>query len=105
MKMINLIGKDFGLLILFLGRLMGRHKLSIPNFYNFIERYIDPHQREITIILASIAESAHGETPGSVMKQIIKKIIDRFISERSTTQFITMGINTIREVKLLLFGI
>ena len=40
-----------------LSRLIGAHRLLIPNFYPFVQRYMQPHQREITLVLAYLVQA------------------------------------------------
>ena len=37
-------------------RLIGYHRLLVPNFYPFLQRYLQPHQREITLLHALSGE-------------------------------------------------
>ena len=39
-----------------LSRLIGAHRLLLPNFYPFVQRYMQPHQREITLVLAYLVQ-------------------------------------------------
>lgn len=45
-----------------LSRLIGRHHLILLNFYSFILKYLLPHQKEVTKILAYLAESTHKQS-------------------------------------------
>lgn len=81
-----------------LSRMIGRHKLIIISFYSFIQKYINPHQKEIHKILSYLAESVHDLIPQEDLEQIIKHLIDNFVNERCTEQSITISINTIREM-------
>ena len=41
------------LMINLASRLIGAHRLMLPSFYPFVMRYMQPHQRDVTSILAS----------------------------------------------------
>lgn len=81
-----------------LGRMIGRHNLIIFNFYPFMIRYMYPHQKEISRILAFIAESCHEMVPPDDLEPMLKHLIDQFITERCHEEKITMGLHTIRAV-------
>jgi protein SDA1 len=40
-------------------RLLGIHELFLFNFYPFVERFLQPHQREVTKILLFAAQASH----------------------------------------------
>tara|TARA_B100000513_G_scaffold127332_1_gene56604 strand:- start:766 stop:1146 length:381 start_codon:yes stop_codon:yes gene_type:complete len=44
------------MMINLLSRLIGAHRLLIPNFYPFLQRYLQPHQREVTLLLAYLVQ-------------------------------------------------
>ena len=67
-----------------LSRMIGRHKLIIISFYSFIQKYINPHQKEIHKILSYLAESVHDLIPQEDLEPIIKHLIDNFVNDRCT---------------------
>ena len=80
-------------------RLIGRHSLMILQFYPFILRYLNSHQKDkIGEIFAMIIESCHELVPPEEIKPITEKIINNYITEYCQNQHITIGINTIREI-------
>jgi SDA1. len=81
-----------------LGRMIGRHKLIVLNFYPFMMKYMFPHQKEIAKILAYVAESCHELTPPDELETVLKHLIDNFVNERVNDDKITMGLRTIREM-------
>jgi protein SDA1 len=85
-------------LLRLIGRVVGRHKLYINNYYSYLLTYIQPNQTEITTILASIIESCHDLIPPSELEPLMNKFFDNFISENLPAPQITMGLNTAREI-------
>lgn len=86
------------LLMNFISRLVGAHKLILPNFYNYIVRYMRPHQESIVIILAIAAQSCHDLAPSDGLELLIKTLVEFFVSETYSAEVITAGLNTIREI-------
>jgi protein SDA1 len=82
----------------FIGRLIGRHKLIMFNFYPFISKYINTHQKELAEILAMVAESTHINVPHEEVSPLIEKILDNFINERATPMNMTIALNAVREI-------
>ncbi|CAI2386389.1 unnamed protein product [Moneuplotes crassus] len=82
----------------FIGRLIGRHKLIMFNFYPFISKYINPHQKELAEFLAMVAESTHINVPHEEVSPLIEKICENFVNERASPVSMTIAMNSIREI-------
>ena len=81
-----------------ISRLIGVHELFVFNFYPLLQRYLQPHQREVTKILLYAAQSCHELVPPDVLEPLLKTVVNNFVSERNSTECITVGINTTREI-------
>jgi len=81
-----------------IGRLIGRHKLIMFNFYPYLSKYINTHQKELAEILAIIAESTHINVPHEEVSPMIEKILDNFVNERASPLNMTIAINAVREI-------
>jgi protein SDA1 len=44
-------------------RMIGRHKLIIPNYYGFLQKYLKYGNKELTKIFAFLAEATHTSVP------------------------------------------
>eukprot|EP00392_Amoebophrya_sp_AT5.2_P001695 g1697.t1 len=89
----------FRLLLLQLcSRLMGRHKLILPNFYPYIQKYLQPTQREVTTVLACLAQSCHDLVPSEALRPAVSHVFKSFVNETNAPEVITVGINSLREV-------
>lgn len=87
------------LMLRLVSRLIGRHNLIILQFYPFILRYLNSHQKDkIGEIFAMIIESCHELIPPEEIKPIVEKIINNYVTEYCQSQAITVGLNTIREI-------
>ncbi|EPT32589.1 hypothetical protein TGME49_294430 [Toxoplasma gondii ME49] len=81
-----------------LSRLIGHHKLLLFNFYPFIQKYLQPHQRLVSSLLAILATAVHELVPPQELLPIVKHIADVFINETRGEEVITVGINAITEI-------
>eukprot|EP00002_Diphylleia_rotans_P024805 TRINITY_DN4898_c0_g2_i4.p1 TRINITY_DN4898_c0_g2~~TRINITY_DN4898_c0_g2_i4.p1 ORF type:complete len:898 (+),score=268.29 TRINITY_DN4898_c0_g2_i4:45-2738(+) len=81
-------------------RLISTHKLFELNFYPYMQKYLQPHQKEITLLLAIVSQACHDLVPPDVMEPVIKCIADNFVSDRCTPAAMAIGLNTIREICL-----
>ena len=81
-----------------ISRLVGIHELILLNFYPFLQRFLQPHQREVTKILQYTAQAAHELVPPDVLEPILKLIANNFVSERNSSEVMTVGLNSIREL-------
>ena len=78
-----------------LGRILGRHRLLLNNFFNSMIPLLKNDQKDLNIILASIIEATHDQVPPIELEPIIKKLFDFFISDVLPPQQITLGLNTL----------
>ena len=46
-------------MIALISRIIGVHKLILLNFYPFLQRYLQPHQRDVTTLLAALIQVLH----------------------------------------------
>ncbi|KEP62577.1 UNVERIFIED_CONTAM: hypothetical protein HHA_294430 [Hammondia hammondi] len=81
-----------------LSRLIGHHKLLLFNFYPFIQKYLQPHQRLVSSLLAILATAVHELVPPQELLPVVKHIADVFINETRGEEVITVGINAITEI-------
>lgn len=81
--------------------MIGRHQLIVLQFYPFLLRYLQSHEKDkIGEIFAMIIESCHELVPPEEVKPIIEKIISNFITDYCNNLHITIGLNSIREILL-----
>ena len=78
-----------------LGRILGRHRLILNNFFNSMIPLIKNDQKDLSVILASIIEAAHDQVPPIEIEPVIKKLFDFFISDVLPPQQVTLGLNTL----------
>ena len=82
----------------FISRLIGTHELLLLNFYPFLQRYLNPHQQEITAILAFMTQAVHNLVPPESLEPVVQTLANHFVNDRSSNEAMSIGINTIREV-------
>lgn len=81
-----------------ISRLVGIHELFLFNFYPFIQRFLQPHQREVTKILLCSAQASHQLVPPEVIEPMIMTIANNFVTDRNSGEVMTVGINAIKEI-------
>ncbi|XP_028318497.1 protein SDA1 homolog [Gouania willdenowi] len=81
-----------------ISRLVGIHELFLFNFYPFIQRFLQPHQREVTKILLCAAQASHQLVPPEIIEPVIMTIANNFVTDRNSGEAMTVGLNAIREV-------
>ncbi|XP_061118885.1 protein SDA1 homolog [Conger conger] len=79
-------------------RLVGIHELFLFNFYPFLQRFLQPHQREVTKILLCAAQASHQLVPPEIIQSVVMTIANNFVTDRNSGEVMTVGINAIREV-------
>lgn len=81
-----------------ISRLVGIHELFLFNFYPFIQRFLQPHQREVTKILLSAAQASHQLVPPEIIEPMIMTVANNFVTDRNSGEVMTVGINAIKEI-------
>lgn len=81
-----------------ISRLIGIHELFLFQFYSYITRLLQPHQRLVTRILQFAAQASHELVPGEIIEPILKVIANNFITERNTSDVMAIGLNATREI-------
>uniref|UniRef100_A0AAQ4S9T3 Protein SDA1 n=1 Tax=Gasterosteus aculeatus aculeatus TaxID=481459 RepID=A0AAQ4S9T3_GASAC len=82
----------------FISRLVGIHELFLFNFYPFVQRFLQPHQRDVTKILLCAAQASHQLVPPEIIEPVIMTIANNFVTDRNSGEVMTVGVNAIREV-------
>lgn len=82
----------------FISRLVGIHQLFLFNFYPLLQRFLQPHQKEVTKILVYAAQASHELVPPDVIEPVLMTIVNNFISERNSSECMAVGLNTVREL-------
>ncbi|KAG6708126.1 hypothetical protein I3842_06G064500 [Carya illinoinensis] len=83
-----------------IARTIGLHRLILLNFYRFLEKYVQPHQRDITNLLAAAVQACHDMVPPDAVESLFKQIVNLFVHDRSRPEVIAVGLNVIREICL-----
>ncbi|NXX93439.1 SDA1 protein, partial [Centropus bengalensis] len=81
-----------------ISRLVGIHELFLFNFYPFIQRFLQPHQREVTKILLFAAQASHQLVPPEIIQSVIMTIANNFVTDKNSGEVMTVGINAIKEI-------
>ncbi|KAJ6430366.1 hypothetical protein OIU84_021715 [Salix udensis] len=83
-----------------IARTVGLHRLILLNFYPFLQKYVQPHQRDITNLLAAAVQACHDMVPPDAVEPLFKQIVNQFVHDRSRPEAIAVGLNVIREICL-----
>jgi len=86
------------LIMNFISRLIFTHKLIVYNFYPFLQKYLQPHQKNITYVLAVLAQSCHDLVEPDVLKPLVMTIAKYFVNDGCSPEVIAIGLNTIRNI-------
>ncbi|WIA17645.1 hypothetical protein OEZ85_014450 [Tetradesmus obliquus] len=83
-----------------LSRVVGVHKLLLLNFYPFLQKYIAPHQRDVTQVLAALAGAVHELVPPESLAPVLRQLVDQFVHDRARPEVMTVGLKAVRELSL-----
>ncbi|KAL4448816.1 hypothetical protein ABPG77_007533 [Micractinium sp. CCAP 211/92] len=79
-------------------RTVGVHKLLLLNFYPFLQKYINPSQRDVTVILAALVQACHELVPPETLAPVLRQLVDQFVHDRARPEVMTIGIKSVREI-------
>lgn len=74
-----------------ISRLIGLHDLFLFNYYPYIQRFMQPHQREVTRILQFAAQASHELVPPDVLEPLLKTLVNNFVTERNSSDVMAIG--------------
>ncbi|KAG2445218.1 hypothetical protein HYH02_008686 [Chlamydomonas schloesseri] len=81
-------------------RIIGVHKLLVLNFYPYLQKYIAPHQREVTQVLAALVQAVHDLVPPETLAPVLRQLVDQFVHDKARPEVMTVGLKTVRELVL-----
>ncbi|XP_057771414.1 uncharacterized protein LOC130991299 [Salvia miltiorrhiza] len=83
-----------------IARTVGLHHLILLNFYPYLQKYVQPHQRDVITLLAAAVQACHEMVPPDAVEPLFKQIVNQFVHDRSRPEAITVGLNVVREICL-----
>ncbi|CAM6088972.1 unnamed protein product [Calypogeia fissa] len=81
-----------------ISRVIGIHRLMLLNFYPFLQKYIEPHQRDVTLILAAAVQACHDLVPPDAVESMVRQLVNHFVHDRARPEVIAVGLNVMREI-------
>uniref|UniRef100_A0A673TK49 Protein SDA1 n=1 Tax=Suricata suricatta TaxID=37032 RepID=A0A673TK49_SURSU len=81
-----------------ISRLVRIHELFLFNFYPFVQRFLQPHQREVTKILLFAAQASHHLVPSEIIQSLLMTVANNFVTDKNSGEVMTVGINAIEEI-------
>uniref|UniRef100_G3U9H8 Protein SDA1 n=1 Tax=Loxodonta africana TaxID=9785 RepID=G3U9H8_LOXAF len=86
------------MLMNFISRLVGIHELFLFNFHPFIQRFLQPYQREVTKILLFAAQASHHQVPPEIIRSLLMTVANNFVTDKNSGEVMTVAINAIKEI-------
>ncbi|CDS02657.1 hypothetical protein LRAMOSA00062 [Lichtheimia ramosa] len=81
-----------------ISRVIGIHQLSLLGFYTYLIKYLQPSQRDVTMVLVSAAQASHSLVPPDALEPVLRAIANNFVTDRASNEVMAVGINGIREI-------
>ncbi|KAH7279730.1 hypothetical protein KP509_37G033500 [Ceratopteris richardii] len=81
-----------------ISRTIGLHRLIVLNFYAFLQRYVQPHQRDVTHVLAAAIQACHDMVPPDAVEPLLRQLVNQFVHDRARPEVIAVGLNAVREI-------
>ncbi|KAF9161929.1 Protein SDA1 [Mortierella sp. AD011] len=81
-----------------ISRISGIHKLTVLAFYPYLQKRLQPTQKDVTQIIAITAQSSHDLVPPDVIEPLIQTLANNFVTEHCAAEVMAAGLNGIREI-------
>jgi protein SDA1 len=81
-----------------ISRIIGIHKLTILAFYPYLQKRLQPTQKDVTQIIAIAAQGSHDLIPPDVIEPVIQTLANNFVTEHCAAEVMAAGLNGIREI-------
>jgi protein SDA1 len=72
-------------------RIIGVHQLTLLALYPFLIKYLQPSQRDVTMVLVSAAQATHTLVPPDVLEPVLRAIANNFVTDRVSNEVMTAG--------------
>ncbi|KAK6160301.1 hypothetical protein DH2020_003682 [Rehmannia glutinosa] len=66
-----------------IARTVGLHHLILLNFYPYLQKYVQPHQRDVTNLLAAAVQACHDMVPPDAVEPLFKQVVNQFVHDKS----------------------
>jgi len=86
------------LLLGVVSRVIGTHQLQLLNFYPYIQRYLQPQQRDATKLLAIAVQACHEMVPPDAVEPLLRQLVNQFVHDKARPEVVAVGIQTVREM-------
>jgi len=87
-------------ILLVVSRVIGVHKLMVLNFYPYLQKYIAPHTKDVTVVLAALVGAVHELVPPETLQPVLRQLVDQFVHDKARPEVMTVGLKTARELCL-----
>ncbi|KAF9195631.1 Protein SDA1 [Haplosporangium sp. Z 11] len=81
-----------------ISRIIGIHKLTILALYPYLQKRLQPTQKDVTHIIAITAQASHDLIPPDVIEPVIQTLANNFVTEHCAAEVMSAGLNGIREI-------
>ncbi|KAF9970165.1 Protein SDA1 [Actinomortierella ambigua] len=81
-----------------ISRIVGVHKLVVLGLYPYLQKKLQPTQKDVTQIIAIAAQASHELVPPDVLEPVIQTLANNFVTEHCSAEVMAAGLNGIREI-------
>lgn len=74
-----------------ISRVIGIHQLSLLGFYTYLIKYLQPTQRDVTMVLVSSAQASHSLVPPDALEPVLRAIANNFVTDRASNEVMAVG--------------
>ncbi|KAL1788633.1 SDA1-like [Sigmodon hispidus] len=81
-----------------ISRLVGIQELFLFNFYPFVQRFVQRHQKEVTKMLLFVVQASHHLVLPEIIQSLLMTVPNNFVMDKNSGEVMTVRINAIKEI-------
>lgn len=54
----------------------------VLNFYPYLQKYISPHTKDVTVVLAALVGAVHELVPPETLQPVLRQLVDQFVHDK-----------------------
>ncbi len=58
----------------------------VLNFYPYLQKYIAPHTKDVTMVLAALVGAVHELVPPETLQPVLRQLVDQFVHDKWVDQ-------------------
>jgi hypothetical protein len=67
------------------------------NFYPFVQKYLQPSQKDVTKLLSIATQACHELVPPDAVDPLLRQLVNQFVHDKARPEAVAVGLQTVRD--------